>query len=107
MSDEPSHTQYSQAPPNDTDDFPVVLKPVWEPFGTEAEELVDQLVKDACWPSDGPKAIKYRVMVASFLKAVQDVHLRHSHSRNDNKEGPFLGVRWRNEAWSMFLSVVE
>ena len=86
----------------DKDNFPVVLRPAWEPFGMEAEEAVDRLVKDACWPSDGPKAIKYRVMVASFLKAVQDVHLRHSHSRNDNKEGPFLGVRWRNDAWSMF-----
>ena len=102
MTDEPPRTQYSQAAPNDKDAFPVVLKPVWEPFGTEAEEVVDQLVKDSCWPSDGPKAIKYRVVVASFLKAVQDVHLRHSHSRSDNKEGPFLGVKWRNDAWSMF-----
>jgi len=102
VTDEPTHTQYSQAAHYDKDDFPVVLKPVWEPFGTEAEEVVDQLVKDACWPSDGPKAIKYRVMVASFLKAVQDVHLRYSHSRSDNKEGPFLGVKWRNDAWSMF-----
>lgn len=87
---------------NDKDDFPVVIQSVWEPFGTEAEGLVDRFVKDACWPSVGPKAIKYRVMVASFLKAVQDVHLRHSHSRSDNKECPFLGVKWRNDAWSMF-----
>lgn len=86
----------------DKDDFPVVLQPVWEPFGTEAEKAVDRLLKDGCWPVEGPKAIKYRVMLASFLKAVQDVHLRHSHSRNDNKEMPHLGVRWRNEAWSPY-----
>ena len=100
MADEPTHTHYSQAAPNDIDAFPVVLRPVWEPFGTEAEEVVDRLVKDAFWPSDGPKAIKYRVMVASFLKAVQEVFFRHLHRGNNDNSSVYLGVRRRNEAWS-------
>lgn len=41
-------------------------------------------------------------MVASFLKAVQEVHSRHSHNRNKKNEVPHLGVRWRNEAWSVY-----
>ena len=54
-----------------SDAFPVVFKPVWEPFGEEAEKVVDRLIKEAQWPTTGPKAIKYRVVVASFLKAAQ------------------------------------
>ena len=71
------------------DVFPVVVKPVWEPFGDEAEEVVANLIEEAQWPSTGPKAIRYRVMVASFLKAVQEVYSRHIHSRNDNKDTPY------------------
>lgn len=85
-----------------SDAFPVVIKPVWEPFGEEAEKVVDRLIIDAQWPTKGPKAIKYRIVVASFLKAVQEVHSRHSRNMNDTKEVPHLGVRWRNEAWSVY-----
>jgi hypothetical protein len=83
----------------------VVFKPIWEPFEEEAEKVVDRLIKDAQWPTTGPKAIKYRIVVASFLKAVQEVHSRHSRNRNDTKEVPHLGVRWRNEAWSVYSLV--
>ena len=85
-----------------SDAFPVVFKPVWGPFGEEAEKVVDRLIKEAQWPTTGPKAIKYRVVVASFLKAAQELYSRHSHNRNDKKEVPHLGVRWRNDAWSAF-----
>jgi hypothetical protein len=101
MSDEPTLTNEVTTPSTSPAAYPVVVKAVWEPFGEEAEEVVANLIKQAHWPTIGPKAIRYRVMVASFLKAMQDVHLRHSNSRNDNKVGPFLGVRWRNDAWSM------
>lgn len=85
-----------------SDAFPVVIKPVWEPFGEEAERVVDRLIKEAQWPATGPKAIKYRIVAASFLKAVQEVYSRHSHNSNYTKEVPHLGVRWRNESWSVY-----
>ena len=88
--------------PSNSDAFPVVVKSVWEPFGEEAETAVDWIIKEAQWPTTGPKAIKYRIVVASFLKAVQEVHLRQGHNRNDKNEVPHLGVRWRNEAWSVY-----
>lgn len=82
--------------------FPVELRPVWEPFGEEAEEVVSKLITETDWPTDGPKAIKYRVVVASFLKAAQEVYLRHCRRFNDNKHTPYLGIRFRNDAWSVF-----
>ena len=88
--------------PSNSDAFPVVFKPIWEPFDEEAEKVVDRLIKDAQWPTTGPKAIKYRMVVASFLKAVQELYSRHSHNRNNKNEVPRLGVRWRNEAWSVY-----
>jgi hypothetical protein len=88
--------------PSNSDAFPVVFKPIWEPFEEEAEKVVDRLIKEAQWPTTSPKAIKYRIVVASFLKAVQEVHSRHSHNSNDKNEVPHLGVRWRNEAWSVY-----
>lgn len=87
---------------SNSDAFPVVFKPIWEPFEEEAEKVVDRLIKDAQWPTTGPKAIKYRIVVASFLKAVQELYSRHSHNRNNKNEVPHLGVRWRNESWSVY-----
>ena len=46
---------------SNSDAFPVVFKPIWEPFDEEAEKVVDRLIKDAQWPTTGPKAIKYRM----------------------------------------------
>ena len=102
MADEPTQTQSSQTAYSDKEVFPVVLKPVWEPFGMEAEEAIGRVLKDACWPALGPKALKYRIMVSSFLKAVQDVYLRQKYRQDDDQPVVHLGIRHRNEAWSPY-----
>lgn len=102
MADEPTHTQSLKAAYNNKEVFPVVLKPVWEPFGVAAEEAVGRVLKDACWPTLGPKALKYRIVVSSFLKAVQDVYLSQKYRKDDNKPLVHLGIRRRNDAWSPY-----
>jgi hypothetical protein len=71
MKDAHSEPDETTAAGQNSDTFPVVVRPVWEPFGEEAEKVVDVLIRQSQWPTKGPKGIKYRVVVASFLKAMQ------------------------------------
>ena len=53
-----------------------VAVPMWLPFNDSAMELVDQLLGVFGYPTTGPKAEKYRIAVASLLKASRAVLIR-------------------------------
>ena len=42
-----------------------VVRPVWLPFNKTAELIVNDLISELGYPSTGPKAAKYAVVVAS------------------------------------------
>ena len=46
-----------------------VVRPVWLPFNNTAKLIVDGLMLELGYPTTGPKATKYAVVVASVLKA--------------------------------------
>jgi len=48
-----------------------VTRPVWLPFNDTSKELVASLVECLGYPTTGPKADKYVVVVSSLLKATQ------------------------------------
>jgi len=74
-----------------------VVVPMWLPFNDSAIELVDQLLGVFGYPTTGPKAEKYRIAVASLLKASRAVRIR------SNATAPqYLGVRLRAGAWSLY-----
>jgi hypothetical protein len=50
-----------------------VTRPVWLPFNNTAKLIVDGLMSELGYPTTGPKAVKYAIVVASVLKAAQPV----------------------------------
>lgn len=74
-----------------------VTRPVWLPFNDTAKELVVSLVEHLGYPTTGPKADKYSVVIASLLKATQ-VLLRSTETMLLT----YLGVQRRASAWSQF-----
>ena len=46
---------------------PAVVRPVWLPFNKTAELIVNDLISELGYPTTGPKASKYAVVVASML----------------------------------------
>ncbi|MDB9945207.1 hypothetical protein OAD38_02395 [Ascidiaceihabitans sp.] len=74
-----------------------VTRPVWLPFNDTAKELVVSLVEHLGYPTTGPKADKYAVVIASLLKATQ-VLLRSTETMLPT----YLGVQRRASAWSQF-----
>lgn len=80
------------------DDYDLhAVVPAWLPFNEVARTLVDDLLAVLNYPKTGPKAEKYRVAVASFLKASQSVL-----ACQERKKPQHLGVRRRDEAWSLY-----
>jgi hypothetical protein len=71
MTDAHSEPDETTAAGQNSDTFPVSVRPGWEPCGEEAEKVVDVLIRQSRWTTKGPKATKYRVVVASLLKAMQ------------------------------------
>jgi hypothetical protein len=74
-----------------------VTRPVWLPFNNKSQELVSKLVEHFGYPTTGPKADKYGVVVSSLLKATQ-VLLRS----NDKRLPTHLGIQRKASAWSQF-----
>jgi hypothetical protein len=74
-----------------------VTRPVWLPFNDTSKELVSTLVEHFGYPTTGPKADKYAVVVSSLLKATQ-VLLRS----NDKRLPTHLGIQRKASAWSQF-----
>ena len=74
-----------------------VTRPVWLPYNDIAHDLVAALVDHFDYPTLGPKAQKYAVVVASLLKAAQ-AHVLSS--RNDLPH--YIGIQRRASAWSRY-----
>ena len=64
-----------------------VVRPVWLPFNKTAELIVNDLISELGYPTTGPKAAKYAVVVASMLKAIQTVE---GSSRSE--QPTYLGI---------------
>lgn len=74
-----------------------VTRPVWLSYNDIAHDLVAALVDHFDYPTLGPKAQKYAVVVASLLKAAQ-AHVLSS--RNDLPH--YIGIQRRASAWSRY-----
>lgn len=74
------------------------FKPEWLPFNEAAQRLTDHYISELRLPETGPKADKYKLCVASFLYAAQRII-------EGNTFNTFLGVRFRNAAWSAYPMV--
>ena len=72
-----------------------VARPVWLPFNDPAEKIVGDLMSELGYPTTGPKAIKYAIVVASVLKAAQTVE---GSSRSE--QPTYLGIQLKASAWS-------
>jgi len=74
-----------------------VTRPVWLPYNDIAHNLVEALVDHFGYPTSGPKAERYAVVVASLLKAAQ------SHVSSANNDLPhYVGIQRRASAWSRY-----
>ena len=74
-----------------------VTRPVWLPYNDIAHNLVEALVDHFGYPTSGPKAERYAVVVASLIKAVQ-AHV--SSASNDLPH--YVGIQRRASAWSRY-----
>lgn len=74
-----------------------VTRPVWLPYNDIAHDLVGALVNHFNYPTSGPKAQKYAVVVASLLKATQS---QVSSANNDLPH--YVGIQRRASAWSRY-----
>jgi len=74
-----------------------VTRPVWLPYNDTAHDIVAALVDQLGYPTTGPKAERYAVLVASLLKASQ----AHISSTNIGKPH-YIGIQRRASAWSRF-----
>ena len=74
-----------------------VTRPVWLPYNDIAHDLVAALVDLFGYPTSGPKAERYAVVVASLFKAAQ----AHISSANSDKPH-YIGIQRRASAWSRF-----
>ena len=74
-----------------------VTRPVWLPFNNTAKLIVDDLMSKLGYPTTGPKAVKYAIVVTSVLKAVQSVE---GSSRSE--QPTYLGIQLKASAWSRY-----
>jgi hypothetical protein len=74
-----------------------VTRPVWLPYSDTAHTLLDELVDQFGYPSSGPKAERYAVVLASLLKASQ------AHMASASNDLPhYIGIQRRASAWSRY-----
>lgn len=72
-------------------------RPVWLPYNDTAHNLVEALVDHFGYPTSGPKAERYAVVVASLLKAAQ------AHVSSSSHDLPhYVGIQRRASAWSRY-----
>lgn len=70
---------------------------MWLPYNDIAHDLVASLVHQLSYPTTGPKAQKYAVVVASLLKTAQ------SHVSSASNDLPhYVGIQRRASAWSRY-----
>ena len=74
-----------------------VVRPVWLPYNEISIQIVSSLIDDLGYPSTGPKAEKYNVVLASLLKATQ------LHLSSINRSQPHhIGIQRKASAWSRY-----
>ena len=74
-----------------------VTRPVWLPYNDTARDIVAALVDQLGYPTSGPKAERYAVVVASLFKATQ------THALSANNQLPhYIGIQRRASAWSQY-----
>lgn len=85
-------------PPLDKQSYQLeVTRPVWLPYNDIAHDIVADLVDCFGYPTSGPKAERYAVVVASLFKAAQ------AHISSVNNDLPhYLGIQRRVSAWSRY-----
>ena len=74
-----------------------VVRPVWMPFNDVAQTIVESLVNKFNYPTTGPKAEKYAVMIASIIKAAQTLP-----KQSEGRKPKYLGVSFGSKNWSRF-----
>ena len=74
-----------------------VVRPVWLPFNKTAKLIVNDLIAELGYPTIGPKAAKYAVVVASVLKATQTVG-----GSSWSEQPTYLGIQRKASAWSRY-----
>ena len=85
-------------PPLDKQSYQLeVTRPVWLPYNDTAHDIVAALVDQLGYPTTGPKAERYAVLVASLLKAAQ-AHIASA----DSDKPHYIGIQRRASAWSRF-----
>jgi hypothetical protein len=72
-------------------------RPVWLTNNDIAHDFVAALVDLFGYPTSGPKAERYAVVVASLFKAAQ-AHI----STADSDKPHYIGIQRRASAWSRF-----
>ena len=74
-----------------------VTRPVWLPYNDIAHDLVEAFVGYFGYPTSGPKAERYAVVVASLIKAAQ------AHVSSVSNDLPhYVGIQRRASAWSRY-----
>ena len=74
-----------------------VTRPVWLPYNDIAHDFVAALVDLFGYPTSGPKAERYAVVLASLLKAAQ------AHALSAGNSLPhYVGIQRRASAWSLY-----
>ena len=73
------------------------IRPVWMPFNDVAYTIVESLVHKLGYPTTGPKAEKYAVMIASIIKAAQTLP-----KQSEGRKPKYLGVSFGSQNWSRF-----
>ncbi len=74
-----------------------VTRPVWLPYNDIARDIVGSMVKQFDYPTSGPKAERYVVVLSSLLKATRI----HASSANNNLPN-YIGIQRGASAWSRF-----
>ena len=74
-----------------------VARPVWLPYNDIGHQLTSSLLSQLGYPTTGPKAQKYAVVLASLLRAAQPLLLSSTARRSH-----YMGIQHRASAWSRY-----
>ena len=74
-----------------------VVRPVWLPYNKISIQIIAPLIDKLGYPTVGPKAAKYSVVLSSLLKAAQE----HLSSRNRSRPH-YIGIQRKASAWSRY-----
>lgn len=80
----------------------VQVQPSWLPYNEEAKAIVTALLETHSLKGSAGLQHKYTLLVSSFLYAAQ---VSERHRALENSKPSYIGIRWRNEAWSHYPAV--